>query len=318
MRLAFVICVLFVGVLTHPSAFADPAHPNVLFLFTDDQRADTIGALGNTVIHTPHLDKLAQRGFTFRNAYCMGSTMPAVCNPSRHMVLSGMSLYRYDPRQVKGTFGDVMRSAGYATFHLSKRGNEACECHKAFEFSSYLEDEKERTSGHHGRSAADRAIAYLRETWERDKPFFMYLAFDGPHDPRVAAEEWLALYDRSTIPLPDNFLPYHPFDNGKLLVRDEKLAPWPRTAEEVRRHLHEYYACISSLDHQIGRLMNTLEELDQHDTTLIVFASDHGLAIGSHGLLDKQSLYEHSMRSPLIIARAQFPAGKKRRLGLFV
>src|SRR2546428_4811827 len=67
--------------------------PNVLFLFTDDQRADTIHALGNAIIHTPNLDRLAESGFVFRNAYCMGGDVPAICTPSRYMLLSGLSLF---------------------------------------------------------------------------------------------------------------------------------------------------------------------------------------------------------------------------------
>src|SRR5687768_9162433 len=100
------------------SITAANARPNVLLLVTDDQRADTIAALGNDVIKTPNLDKLANRGFVFHNAYCMGSTVGAVCNPSRHMLLSGRSLYRYDPQQAEGTFADIMKKAGYITWHF--------------------------------------------------------------------------------------------------------------------------------------------------------------------------------------------------------
>jgi arylsulfatase A-like enzyme len=244
----------------------------------------------------------------------MGSTMPAVCNPSRHMVQSGMSLYRYDPMKVEGTFGHAMRQAGYVTFHLSKRGNEAREYYKAFEFSGYLSDQEDRGSGQHGRSAANRAIEFLKNTWDREKPLFMYLGFEGPHDPRVADKEWMDLYDRDAIPLPANYQPIHPIDNDELLVRDERLAPWPRTEDEVRRHLHEYYACISSIDHQIGRILETLRALGEYENTIIVFSSDHGLAIGSHGLFGKQNLYEHSMRSPLIFAGPGIPHGRSEAL----
>jgi arylsulfatase A-like enzyme len=284
--------------------------PNVLFLLTDDQRADSIAALGNAVIRTPNLDELANRGFVFTNAYCMGSTMPAVCNPSRHMIMTGMSLFRYDENQKEGTFGDVIRKAGYITYHLSKRGNTARVPHTAFEYSRYLDDEKERTSGHHGRAAADQAIDFLNNTWRRNRPLFMYIGFEGPHDPRVAAREWLDFYDREQIPLPANFLPHHPFNNGELLIRDERLASWPRTENVVREHLHDYYACITSIDHQIGRIVAALDALGELENTIIVFSSDHGLAIGSHGLFGKQSLYEHSMKSPLIFAGLGIPHGR--------
>jgi arylsulfatase A-like enzyme len=300
--------------LSHEFLRSAERRPNVLFLFTDDQRPDTIAALGNPVIKTPNLDQLAKTGFTFSNAYCMGSTMPAVCNPSRHMVQSGMSLYRYEPIKVEGTFGHAMRQAGYVTYHLSKRGNEAREYHKAFEFSGYLNDQEDRTSGQHGQSAANQAIEFLKNTWDREKPLFMYLGFEGPHDPRVAAKEWMDRYDRESIPLPANYKPLHPTDNDELLVRDERLAPWPRTEEEVRRHLHDYYACISSIDHQIGRILQTLRELKEFENTIIIFSSDHGLAIGSHGLFGKQNLYEHSMRSPLIFTGPGIPHGRSEAL----
>jgi arylsulfatase A-like enzyme len=292
---------------------AQPQRPNVLFIVTDDQRADTVGALGNPVIKTPSLDRLAQEGFVFQNAYCMGSTMPAVCNPSRHMFLSGMSLYRYDPKKREDTFGDAMRRAGYETWHLSKRGNEAPVYHTAFEHSATLDEHKDRVSGHHGRSGADGAIAFLRQR-RKDRPFFMYLGLEGPHDPRAAADEWMKLYERDRLPLPADAMPFHPIDNGELFVRDEKLAPWPRTAEVVRRHLHDYYACISSIDHHVGRILKALEDSGDLKNTLLVFTSDNGLAVGSHGLFGKQSLYEHSMGVPLIFCGPGVPRGRSPAL----
>jgi arylsulfatase A-like enzyme len=295
-----------------PARAADK--PNVVFLLADDLRADAIAALGNPVMKTPNLDRLVRSGYVFRNAYCMGSTVGAVCNPSRHMLLSGQSLYRYDPKKADGTFADVMTRAGYETWHLGKRGNTAREYHKAFHHSGYLEDNKERTSGHHGRTAADRAIDFLKSGWDRKQPVFLFLAFEGPHDPRVAADEWMKHYDREAIPLPKNYKPLHPFDNGDLLTRDEALAPWPRTEAVVRQHLHDYYACISSIDHHVGRIVATLKELGELDNTVIVFSADHGLAVGSHGLFGKQSLYEHSMKSPLVVAGPGIPKGSSDAL----
>jgi arylsulfatase A-like enzyme len=171
-----------------------------------------------------------------------------------------------------------------------------------FDHDKYLKDDQaERRSGETGREIVDPAIEFLK-TRKTDKPFLMYLAFANPHDPRGASEKHLKLYDRKSIPLPKNFKPLHPFDNGELLVRDEQLAPWPRTEDEVRKHLHDYYAAISGLDEQIGRLLTTLDDLKLEGNTVVIFSADHGLAIGSHGLFGKQSLYEHSMKAPLIFA----------------
>ncbi len=308
-------CLLILIALGFSSnAYAEAKKPNVLFFVTDDQRADTIGALSNSVIKTPNLDKLVRRGFVFHNAYCMGSTQGAVCNPSRHMLLSGNALFNYNAKKSEDTFGDVLRKLGYVTFHLSKRGNTARNYHKAFEHSDYLKDGAERQSGHHGRTGANRVIEFLTKTWKKDKPFFVYLGFTGPHDPRVAAKQWLSLYDRDKLPLPKNYMPHHPFNNGEMLIRDEKLAPWPRTKETVRKHLHDYYGCISSIDHQIGRIIDTLKEIGEYENTIIIFTADHGLAIGSHGLFGKQSLYDHSMKSPLVFAGPGIPKGQSEAL----
>ncbi len=313
-RMLILLCCLSTPLFAIQAAGgADAGKPNVLFLFTDDPRADTIAALGNKHIQTPNLDELVRSGFVFHNAYCMGSTMPAVCNPSRHMMHSGMSLFRYDPKQIQGTFGETMKRAGYYTYHESKRGNTPHTYHTAYDKSRYLNDQAERTSGHHGRTAAVHAVKFLKD-YDRDQPFFMYIGFAGPHDPRVAAEEWKSLYDPAGLPLPGNYKPVHPFDNGEMVIRDEQLAPWPRTEEVVREHLHDYYACISSIDHNIGRIIAALKETGQFENTIIVFSSDHGLAVGSHGLFGKQSLYEHSMNSPLIFSGPRIPHGESDAL----
>ncbi len=289
--------------------------PNVLFILTDDQRQDTIGALGNRSIHTPNLDGLVRSGVTFRNTYCMGGFSPAVCLPSRMMILRGRSWFsvREQPEDAP-TFPRSMNEAGYVTYHFGKRGNEDLRSHKAFAHNHYSEpdDQADRRAGQPGRQMADRAIAFLKD-WKRDpaKPFFMYLAGPAPHDPRVAPPEYLARYDPDKLPLPPNFRPFHPFDNGELLVRDEKLAAWPRTASEIRRHLRDYYADITYLDEQIGRILQSLRDIGEYDNTLIVFTSDQGIAIGSHGLMGKQNLYEHSMRAGLIVAGPDIPRNRR-------
>jgi arylsulfatase A-like enzyme len=109
-------------------------------------------------------------------------------------------------------------------------------------------------------------------------------------------------YTPDQIPLPPNFLPQHPFNNGEMSIRDEQLLPWPRTEENVRSFLAEYYRYISFLDEQIGRVLAALEASPHAKNTIIVFSADSGVARGSHGLIGKQNVYEHSMRVPLIIA----------------
>ncbi len=309
--LAFAVCLVAGGVLPVQGASGDDSKPNVLFLFTDDQRADTIAALGNSNIRTPNLDRLVESGFVFRNAYCMGGDRPAVCLPSRTMLLSGRSLFHLNQwKPGSPSFPRSMRSAGYQTYHHGKRGNTPHEIHKDFEISHYLHnDQEERRSGYPGKEIADDAIAFLKER-DRSRPFFAYLAFGNPHDPRVANAEERSRYDDASLPLPGNYLPLHPFDNGELLIRDEALAPWPRTPEVVREHLGDYYAVITHLDSEIGRILATLRETGDFENTIIVFTSDHGLAVGSHGLFGKQNVYEDGMKVPLVFSGPGIPKGE--------
>ncbi len=130
----------------------------------------------------------------------------------------------------------------------------------------------------------------------------------------MAPPEFTKLYDPARLTLSKNFLPEHPFDNGELKVRDETLAPWPRTPEVMRRHLADYYACVSDLDHQVGRILATLKQRGFADNTIVVFSSDQGLAVGGrHGLMGKQNLYEH-VKPPLIFAGPGIPKGKSEAL----
>jgi arylsulfatase A-like enzyme len=140
----------------------------------------------------------------------------------------------------------------------------------------------------------------------------MYIPLMAPHDPRTMPERFLRMYDPEKVILPENFLYQHPFDTGALRCRDELLAEFPRKPDEIRRHIAEYYAMISHLDNAFGHLMEGLESSGQMENTIIVFAGDNGLALGQHGLMGKQNLYEHSLRVPLVFAGPGVPHGEHR------
>ena len=137
----------------------------------------------------------------------------------------------------------------------------------------------------------------------------MYVSYTAPHDPRMAPKACTDLYPPEKIELPPNFLPVHPFDNGELRIRDEMLAPFPRTPEAVRQHLAAYYAMITHVDAQIGRVLDALAAAGHADDTIVVFAGDNGLAVGQHGLMGKQNLYDHSVRVPLVFRGPGVPKG---------
>lgn len=159
---------------------------------------------------------------------------------------------------------------------------------------------------------ADNAIEQLQQMGARpDHPFFLYVAWNSPHDPRQAPKEFLDLYPADKIEVPPNFLPEHPFDQGDARIRDELLAPFPRTPHDVQVHRREYYALITYMDRQLGRILDALDQTGQADNTIIIVTGDHGLAVGEHGLMGKQNLYDCSVRMPFIMAGPGIAAGRK-------
>ena len=146
---------------------------------------------------------------------------------------------------------------------------------------------------------------------EQTKPFFLYVGFNSPHDPRQAPKEFVDMYPPARIEVPPNYLPEHPFDQGDHEVRDEILAPFPRTREAVQLHRSEYYAHITYMDAQIGRILDALEKSGPARNTYVIFTADHGLAVGQHGLMGKQNLYDHSIRMPLMVAGPGIARGRR-------
>lgn len=158
---------------------------------------------------------------------------------------------------------------------------------------------------------ANSVIDHLQVAAKRDTPFFIYLGFNAPHDPRQSPREYLDLYPEQKIEIPPNYLPQHPFDQGDFKVRDELLAPFPRTKEAVQLHRREYYSIISHLDHQLGRILDALQKSGKGQNTYVMLTADHGLAVGEHGLMGKQNMYDCSIRMPLLISGPGVTPGKR-------
>lgn len=259
-------------------------------------------------------------------------------NTGRHLYNTGMDL-RQDRNAAYPVMGEVFRTAGYDTFqtgkwHLPmdvwersfshgtavfKGGMSRHEKGGQFDatFSNFdpaqpdgekFEDYK--AGKHTSEEIADAAVEFLEDRGEKDKPFMMYVAFLAPHDPRLSPEEYLAEYPPEDMRLPDNFMKFHPFDQGDYYLRDEVLAGYPRSEKVVRENISDYYAMITHMDAQIGRILDALEDSGQADNTLVIYASDHGLALGSHGLMGKQNQYDHSVRAPFIVKGPGVPSGE--------
>jgi len=306
-----------------------PARPNILHIHADDHRSDGARALGNPLLVTPNIDALAERGMVFTHCYTMGSMVGAVCTPSRTMMLTGRSWQRIPGAKAAApnaaepaTFlPRVIAAAGYQTWHMGKQGNGFPAGLKEFQ-TSIIDDAKTLNDpltdrAHCSQRLADQTTGFLksRAANKETKPFYIYIAPPVPHDPRSAEPQFHKLYDPSKIPLSPAFLPQHPFDNGEMSVRDETLAPWPRTEADTKQQNADYYSSVTGLDHHIGRILAELKASGQWDNTIIIFSGDNGLSLGEHGLFGKQNLYEFGgMHVPLIIAGPGIPKGKSEAL----
>ena len=311
------------------------SRPNVLFMIADDHRWDAIGGMGDPTVQTPTMDALMTRGTTFRQTHIMGSLVGAVCVPSRAAVLTSANLFRSGGNQINrdlAVWPQVMRDAGYHTFFSGKWHNDRQTFTDSFDAGAkiffggmsdqykvpvfdfdptgkYPEDAKYIGEKFSTELFTDSAVQFI-ENYDETDPFFLYLSFTSPHDPRTAPGEYATMYSPEDIPVPENFLPEHPFDNGEMRIRDEVLAPFPRTPEIVQQHIADYYGMITHMDAEMGRVLSTLEATGHLDNTIIIYTADHGLAVGQHGLLGKQNLYNHSIHVPSIFAGPGIPEGE--------
>jgi len=341
---SYIRCLVAVSLLTiggNTAQSAEPhEQPNILFIFADDQCYETIHALGNDEIETPNLDRLVRSGVTFTHTYNMGSWSGAVCVASRTMLNTGRFLWHANDvystsekeRQAGRFWSEYMKQAGYDTYFTGKWHVRA-DAEKAFDFCNHvrpgmpnqtpegynrpIEGEEDKWSPydkkfegfwkdgkHWSEIVGDDAVGYLQQASKREKPFFMYLAFNAPHDPRQSPKQYVDKYPLEKVLVPTNYISEYPFKDaigcGKGL-RDEKLAPFPRTEYAVKVNRQEYYAIITHMDAQIGRILDALEKSGKANNTYIFFTADHGLAVGHHGLMGKQNMYEHSVRVPFIV-----------------
>lgn len=363
------ILALAVPAFTNQRTTADEIkRPNLLFIFADDQCFDTIHALGNDEVHTPNLDRLVRQGTTFTTAYNMGSWTGAVCVASRTMLNTGKFVWRARNQDLRATISNqstwsqLLRNAGYETYMSGKWHVNGLDTSEIFDHVAHQRPgmPNQTQAGyqrpkpneldpwspsdpkfggfwkggqHWSEVLGDDAISFIDQASASDQPFFMYLAFNAPHDPRQSPQRFVDMYPPQQIRIPASFQPEYPFKKeigcyvkpGRTpgewttnLQRDESLAPWPRTEFAVRVHRQEYYAIISHMDEQIGRILDALQASGKMDNTYIFFTADHGLACGNHGLMGKQNMYEHSMRPPLILAGRNVPAGESRDVPVYL
>ena len=337
--------------ITRFAEAAPNSRPNILFIFADDQTYEALHALGCDELQTPHLDRLVQNGTTFTHAYNQGAWHGAVCVASRTMLNTGRFLWhakQLEPKLKEETqagrfWSQYMKRTGYDTYMSGKWHVKGIKPENIFDYvrdvrpgmpnqnplgyNRPIEGQPDPWSPwdtkfdgfwkggkHWSEVLGDHAVDFLGQAATRENPFFMYLAFNAPHDPRQSPKEYVDKYPLENVKVPENYLSEYPYKDaigcGKTL-RDEKLAPFPRTHYAVKKNRQEYYAIITHMDNQVGWILDALEKSGKAKDTYIFFTADHGLAVGHHGLIGKQNMYDHSVRVPLLAVGPDIPKNHK-------
>ena len=319
---------LLAALLPATALAAEPTVRNVVLLYADDWRHDTLGAAGHPVVKTPHLDALAKESHRFTHA-CVTT---AICGVSRATLLTGQWMSRHGNRAFDkfdtpwaDTLPGRLRAAGY---HVGHVGKWHCGKFPAAEFDfarSYAG--KHFLKGKDGkevhvttRNEAD-ALEFLGAR-PKDKPFFLTVAFFAPHAEDGHPKQYLPqpesekLYADAKIPVPKTATDDHlrrlpPFLSADASESRKRWAVRFDTAEKYQQSMKAYYRLVSEVDAACGRILDELREQKLLDDTLVIFTTDNGYFHGEHGLADKWYPYEESIRVPLIVRDPRLPAAAR-------
>ncbi len=326
---------------TAAAAGQDQRRPNIVFVCSDQHSFKYVGYGGHPIVQTPNLDRIARRGVVFENAYC-GSP---VCVPGRSCMMTG--LYPHETSSFcnstvwngsKPTWGARLGRAGYHTeatgkfdlnpdFEIGFEEHETSHAHRTGPditslFRSpvaYRIGERPQVNGrprdtdHADRSRAQNCVAFVRnKTSKLDRPWCYYVGFTAPHPPFVGHRKYWPMYPREEVDLPR--VPAEYLETQHLMfqeLRHFKRIATPIPEQRIRRARAGYYGLITELDEHIGQVWRALEETGQLENTIFIYTSDHGEALGDHGLWHKNNLLEPVAHIPLVIAGPGIPRGRR-------
>jgi len=369
--LLFSTVVLFMANCAPRKDTIEKSKPNIIFIFTDDHALQAISAYGSVINQTPNIDRLADEGIIFRNAFCTNS----ICAPSRAVIQTGKhshlngvidNIEVFDSAQV--TFPKLLRQGGYQTamvgkWHLKSEPT-------GFDFWKVLPGQgeyynpdfrtpegRERIEGYVTDIITDVSLDWLEQGRDKTKPFMLMTQHKAPHRSWLPGPDHLTMYDDVDIPEPatlfddysnrasgakiqemeidrhmrfswdlkvikdsDDSLGLKVWEQRKQRFTPEQLEAWntayePKNKEfleanlegkelvrwKYQRYIKDYLRCIASVDDNIGRLLDYLDESGLADNTVVIYSSDQGFYLGEHGWFDKRWMYEESLHMPFIV-----------------
>ncbi len=312
--------------------------PNVVFILTDDQRADALSCMGHPHLKTPNIDRLADEGILFKNHFCTTS----LCSPSRASILGGLYAHAHGvvnnftdyPRDLP-TFPRQLQSEGYATAYIGKwhMGEDDDSKRPGFDHfvthrgqGSYFDTEfrandgeRKVVPGYYTTVVTDMAIDWMESQEGRDEPFLLMLGHKAPHSFYFPEPKYEGAFDHVRVPYPETAFRLR--DKPEWI--SQRLSTWhgiygplfdwrkefPDTSAaamlDFERMVRAYWGTLLSVDDSVGRIYDYLFRSGELDNTLFIFTSDNGLLEGEHGMVDKRTGHEPSLRIPLVV---RYPA----------
>lgn len=333
-RPILIVLLAFASLLTAVSSAQPAQRPNVVFILTDDQRWDAISIAGKSPHRkTPNIDRLGKEGIYFPNAFCTTS----LCSPSRASILGGLYAHSHGvtnnfteyPLDLP-TFPRQLQKAGYETAYIGKyhMGEENDDKRPGFDYfvthrgqGKYFDTEfrfnggeRRVVPGYYTTVVTDMALEWLQQR-DGSKPFLLYMGHKAPHSFYYPEPKYEHVFDHVTIEYPATafMLEDKPGWFRKRLdtwhgiygpLFDYRKGPPDRSPEGVKAFanmIRAYWGTLISVDDSVGRIYQYLREKGQLDNTLFIFTSDNGLLNGEHGMVDKRTMHEPSIRIPLVV-----------------
>ncbi|HEV2072506.1 MAG TPA: sulfatase [Thermomicrobiales bacterium] len=318
--------------------------PNILFIMSDDHAAHAIGAYGSQINETPHIDRIASEGVRLDTCLCTNS----ICAPSRAAILTGTHSHINGVRTLaddldgrQETFPQLLQQAGYQTaifgkWHLGHGGHadptgfdrwavlpgQGLYHNPAF----FVMGERVQLEGYVTDLITDYGLDWLRSR-DRERPFMLMLHHKAPHRPWEPDEKHAGLYEESDVPLPATFKDDYEnrsnaAKNAKMRIEShlyhydlkydvpEGLSPYKEKVWKYQRYIKDYLRCVASVDENVGRVLDYLDEESIAEDTIVIYTSDQGFFLGDHGWYDKRFMYEESLRMPFVMRYPhEMPAG---------
>ena len=332
--LLFIACVVILLIVPGKNGICAENRkvPNVIFILTDDQRWDCLSTAEHPCLQTPHMDRLAKEGVRFANMFVTTS----LCSPSRASMLSGLYAHSHGvtnnftdyPTNLR-SFPQQLQEAGYTTAYIGKwhmdennddprPGFNYWASHKGqgtyYDTPFNINGRRDVLKGYYTTRVTDLAVDWLKEQ-SRDRPFMLMLGHKAPHTPAVPEPKYANLYDDVPVSYPPSAFD---LDDKPDWIR-QRIATWhgiygplwgfrdkfpdssPEAVKNFAAFVRSYWAVIKSVDDSLGRIIAVLEEAGQLDNTLLIFGSDNGFFLGEHGMMDKRTAHEESLRVPLLV-----------------